>query len=210
MKDKLMGLTQMLIFGIVIGVLGTFLVYRQFPQFLCYTVYDVTQSDLNEKANHNMEPGTNLVEHFVPRNNYLMGVRIHVERDGIEEEENIVIGRLLNSDGKVLVESSFKPQDEFFEFEFDKWVDTEEQYQFEIFFPEENATAIATTFGPPDIGPDEHRALYIEGVCAEEAIYAEYVYGTYSRKLLAFWFLVFFLGGMMIGDSIFYKKNNKN
>lgn len=209
MRNKIIGLIQLLIFGMVIGVVGTCMVYRQFPQFLCYAVYDVKASDLYQKDNQEMAPGSSLTESFVPRYDYLTAVRIHVEREGIEEAENVVIGRLLNAEQKVLAESSFRPQDEFFEFEFNKWVDTEKEYKLEIVFPEENDTAIETTFGPADIGPDEHRALYVDGAYADAALYTEYVYGTYSKKLLAFWFLIFFLGGMMIGDAILYKKNKK-
>lgn len=210
MKEKMIGLTRIMIMGIALGVLGTFLVYWQFPQFLCYTVHDTSQSDLYQKISHEMEPGTNLVEHFVPRNKYLTAVRIHVKREENEGEEDIIIGRLLNAEKQVLAESSFRPQDEFFEFKFHKWVNTTKEYQMEIIFPKENSHAITTTFGPSDIGPSEHRALYIGDVCSEETIYAEYIYGSYSRKLLAFWFLIFFLGGIMIGDALFCKKNQKN
>ncbi len=210
MRDKIKGLIPLLIFGIVVSVVGTCIIYRQFPQFLCYAIYDVKASDLYESENRQMVPGDSLEECFIPRLDYLTAVRIHVERDGIEEADNIVIGRLLDSKQKVLAEADFAPQDEFFEFEFHKWVDTKEEYKLQIVFPEENATAVATTFGPADIGPDEHRTLYVNGVQDDSAIYTEYVYGTYSKKLLAFWLLIFFLGGMMIGDAVLYKKNNKN
>lgn len=210
MRDKIKGLIPLLIFGIVISVVGTCIIYRQFPQFLCYAIYDVKASDLYESGNRQMVPGDSLEESFVPGFDYLTAVRIHVERDGIEEADNIVIGRLINAKQKVLAEASFMPKDEFFEFEFDRWVDTGEEYKLQIVFPEDNATAITTTFGPADIGPDEHRALYVNGVQDDGAIYTEYVYGTYSKKLLAFWLLIFFLGGMMIGDAVFYKKNIKN
>lgn len=202
MRDKALGLIKILIFGIVIGVLCTWLVYWRLPQLLCYAVYDVCGSDLYQKEDREMDPGTYLVEHFVPRYRYLTGVYIHVNQN---DSGNIVIGRLLDSRQRVLAESGFAPGDEYFKF--DQWVSTEEEYQLEIMFPGGNGGAVTTTFGPEDIGPDEHRALYVNGERVGEAVYAEYIYGTYSRKLLAFWFLVLFLGGMMIGDTVLHRKN---
>lgn len=210
MKDKIKGLIPLLIFGIVVSVVGTCIIYRQFPQFLCYAIYDVRASDLYESRMRQMAPGDSVEESFVPSFDYLTAVRIHLDRDGIEDADNMVIGRLLDSEEKILAEDSFVPQDEFFEFEFHKWVDTEAEYKLQIVFPKENTTVIETTFGPADIGPDEHRSLYVNGVQDNGAIYTEYVYGTYSKKLLAFWLMIFFLGGMMTGDAILYKKNNKN
>ena len=206
MRDKFIGLAKILIFGIAIGVLCTGLVYRCLPQYLCYVVYDVCESDLYQKENREMEPGAVLVEHFVPRYRYLTGICIHVDRKSSRGNGNIVIGRLLDSKQRVLAESSFAPEEPFFEFEFNRWVSTEEEYQLEIIFPEENGSAVMTTFGPEGIGPDEHRTLYVNGERTGEAVYAEYIYGTYSRKLLAFWFLIFFLGGMMIGDTVLHRK----
>lgn len=209
MRDKSLGLAKLVIFGIIFGMLCTGLVYWRFPRFLCYAVYDVSESDLYQKENREMAPGTCLVEYFVPRYRYLTGVHIHVNQKRKEDSGNIVTGRLLDSKQRVLAQSGFAPEDEFFEFKFNRWVSTDEEYQMEIIFPEENGSPVITTFGPEDIGPDEHRALYMNGERSGEAIYAEYVYGTYSRKLLAFWFLVFFLGGMMIGDTVLYRKQQK-
>lgn len=47
--------------------------------------------------------------------------------------------------------------------------------------------------------------LSIDGSPSGKELYAEFIYGTYSRKLLAFWFIVLFTGGFMIGETILYK-----
>lgn len=202
MKKRAYGLAVILIFGMVTAGICTGILYRCFPQFLCYAVYDVCASDLYQREDRLMEPGSSLVEAFVPRYPYLTGIRIQVDRAGSGDHGNVIIGRLLDPGRKTLAESRFAPEDAFFEFRFDRWVRVGEEYRLEVIFPEENKTAVPTTFGPKDIGPEEHRALYIDGEKAGQAVYAEYIYGTYSKKLLAFWFFVFFLGGTLLGDTV--------
>ena len=209
MRDTIWGLTRIVMTGLIMAALGTGIVYWKLPQFLCYAVYDVKQSDLYQKEERGLEPGTKLQEYFVPTNRYLKAVRIHVDRASSKGQNNIIRGRLLDSKQKRLASASFMPEDEFFQFKFNTWVNTEREYQLQIDFPAENGSAVVTTFGPGDIGPEEHRKLYINGEQAEDAVYAEYVYGTYSKKLLVFWMLIFFLGGMAAGDAFFSEKQTK-
>ena len=199
MKEKMFDLGKMFAFGLISAILCTCVIYFFFPQYLCYAVFAVNTSDLYQKEDRDIYPGAKFVEYFSPQSNYLTGIGINVLR---ENREDVVVGRLLDDRQRVLAESQFTLQDVSYEFEFNKWVKPGERYLLEIVFPEENENAITTTFGPVDIGPNEHVALYVGDNQMEEALYTRYIYGTYSKKLLAFWFLVFFLCGMVVGETI--------
>ena len=203
MKNKMIKRFLLLIGGsIVFSVLLTGIVYRFFPQYLCYSVYDASEGDVYQKEEAEMNAGSRLTEHFVPQNDYLMGVNIEVRR---EENDNKIIGRLLDSQGKLIVESSFSVNDAFYEFSFGKWVKSGQEYQLEIVLPEENRSAVMITLGPNDTSASEHRVTYIDGAVSGEALYVRYIYGTYSKKLLVYWLLVLFLCGFMIGEALLYK-----
>lgn len=55
-----------------------------------------------------MTPGTSLTECFSPQFGFLTGISIGVKR---EENDNTLIGRLLDDEGKVLAESYFTLKD---------------------------------------------------------------------------------------------------
>lgn len=202
MKNKWGKLALLTAGGLIFSILCTGIVYWYFPQYLCYAVYGVSEGDLYQSEEEKMVPGTLLTEYFVPCNRYLTGVAIGVQR---EDNDNAVMGRLLDGQGKVLAEDQFALNDTDYRFLFDKWVKPGQQYQLEILFPESNQSAVILTFGPEGTGAGEHIGSYAGGEPLDEVPYISYIYGTYSRKLLAFWFSVLFLGGFMIGETILYK-----
>lgn len=207
MKNKMRKLTLLLIGGIVFSLLSTGIIYFFFSQYLCFIVYDVGESDLYKKEELEMYAGSQLMEHFVPWNDYLIGVNIGVRR---EENDNEIIGRLWDNQGKMIAESSFSVRDVAYEFTFQKWVKPGQEYQLEILLSDENQSAVIITFGPNDSGAAEHGITYINGTPLDKALYVRYIYGTYSKKLLAFWLLVFFLCGFMIGETALSKYEKRS
>lgn len=198
MRNRLTELIRLFMFGVIIGGICTCILYYIFPQFLCYTVYVVTESSLSEIENRAVNPGTCLAEDFTPQYNFLTGIIISVRR---EDSDDIIVGKLYNDKQRLLAEDQFTLHDSSYEFGFYQWVTPGEMYRLEITFPEKNNNAVVTTFGSEDIGTLEHISFYIDGARRQDAFYIQYVYGAYSRKLLAFWFLAFFLSGISIGDT---------
>lgn len=202
MKNSWKKLTLLAAGGMIFSALSTGIMYRFFPQYLCYAVYAVGRGNLYQPETREMTPGTSLTECFSPQFGFLTGISIGVKR---EENDNTLIGRLLDDEGKVLAESYFTLKDTDYSFLFYKWVDPECQYKLQILFPESNQSAVMVTLGPGDSGTDGQMGLSIDGSPSGKELYAEFIYGTYSRKLLAFWFIVLFTGGFMIGETILYK-----
>lgn len=202
MKSNWKKLFLLVLCGIVFSALSTGIIYRFFPQYLCYAIYAVSKGNAYQSEEKEMVPGTSLTEYFSPQNRYLAGVSIGVKR---EENDNAVTGRLLDEQGKVMAESQFTLQDVDYTFEFHEWVKPGQHYILEILFPESNQSTIMMVFSSEDSGTDEHIGSYIDGNPSGEEPYVEFIYGTYSRKLLAFWFIVLFVGGFMIGETVLYK-----
>lgn len=207
MKNKMGKLSLLLIGGIVFSVISTGIVYRFFPQYLCYDVYDVSAGDLYQKEELEMYSGSQLKEYFVPSYDYLIGVSIGVKRENNDSE---IIGRLLDNKGKTIAESSFLVRDVAYDFMFQKWVEPGQKYQLEILFPEENQRAVVITFESDESASTEHNVTYIDGNLSDKVPYICYIYGTYKKKLLAFWMIVLFLCGFMIGETILYKCEKRN
>lgn len=207
MTNKWRKLVLTVMGGIVFSIALTSIMYRFFPQYLCYYVYDVSENNLYRTAEKEMFPGMFLTESFIPQYHYLTGIKIELGR---EDNDNMIIGRLLDGQGKIMAENRFTLRDMEYKFSFNKWVDPGQEYQLEIIFPEQNQGSVTVTFGSGDSGSEEHENSYINGTLSEDALYIRYIYGTYSRKLLAFWLIVLFLGGFMIGDTILYKLTEKH
>ncbi|MCM1551682.1 MAG: hypothetical protein NC092_03210, partial [Butyrivibrio sp.] len=169
------------------------------PQYLYYYVYDVSENDLYRTETQELLPGMQLTEQFIPRYRYLTGVTIGAKR---ENSDNRLVGRLRNEQGRVIAESQFDLRDTDYTFTFDEWVKPEQQYQLEVLFPDDNPSPVTITFGPGDSAPNEHQMSYIGDTPSDDALYIRYIYGTYSRKLLAFWLIILFVGGFMIGETI--------
>lgn len=213
MKNSLKILTGLMVFSLITALLGTFVVYRFFPQYLCYAVYDVHESNLYQKQDKAVEPGSLFSEYFTPQNSYLKSMVLNVSRTSSQEEKeaddargnlgDFVDGQLLDSSGKILAESKIMLTDiqenTFCTFSFETWVDTGQQYQLSVSFPE--SPDLMITFGAEDSGPSEHNALMINGTESKDNLYLQYVYGSYSKKLLLFWFLILFLSAYLAGEN---------
>lgn len=202
MDNKWKKLILLMVGGFLFSVIFTGIVYYFFPQYLCYAVYDASEGNLYQAEEEGMASGRRLTEYFTPRHPYFTGVSIGVKR---EKNDNMVVGRLLDAQGKVVAESRFSLRDADYTLYFHRWVEPGQQYQLEILFPKENQSEVMVTFGPEDSGAGEQEASYVDGEPSDRVPYVCYIYGTYSRKLLAFWFMVFFLGGFMIGETVLYK-----
>lgn len=202
MRDKVKKGLLLSVTGFLFGVIFTGIVYRFFPQYLCYAVYGVSESDLYQKEELEMRPGMRLTECFVPQNRYLMKISVGAVRG---DSDGVLIGRLSDGQGKVLEECQFALPDLVYEFPFQTWVEPGQQYQLDILASEKNQSAVRIVLGPEDSGAAEHVSSYADGRAVDRVPAIGYIYGTYSRKLLAFWFIVFFLGGFMIGETVLYK-----
>lgn len=213
MKNSLKILTVLLAFSLITASVGTFAVYQFFPQYLCYAVYDVHESNLDQRQDKAVEPGSRFSEYFTPQNSYLKSMVFNAGRIVSQEEQeaddangnlgDFVDGKLLDSSGKILAESKIMLTDirenTFCTFNFETWVDTGQQYELSIVFPDSQDLMI--TFGSEDSGPSEHNVLMINGAESKDNLYLQYVYGSYSKKLLLFWFLIFFLSAYLAGEK---------
>ncbi len=203
MKNKIKNAILLCSGAAVFAILATIVLYQCFPQLLYTVVYDVRQSDLYEKDVIEVAPGTTYTEIFSPEQPFVQAIGIHVSRKATEDK---VIGRLYDEGGRLLGEDSFLLSDVDYQFAFKKKLDTAKTYRLEIIFAEDNENSLMVTFGPEGIGPSEHISFQNDDQSsdrsAEEILYMEYVYGTYSKKLLALWALVFFISGLVVGETV--------
>lgn len=210
MKSKLKGVIVLFGVSCAAALLCTLCIYKVFPQYLCYTVYDVSESDLYERESRRIAPGTVYTEQFTPRNSYLKSIAINLETvEKLIEKPESLEAVLSDEKGKTLEKAKVTPEYAkkavYCEFPVEKWVAPGKEYQFMIKFPEQTETIV--TFGPADIGPEEHIRLISEEEEPDGSMYFKYVYGSYSKKLLVFWFLVFFVSACYIGE--FFIDNGK-
>ncbi|MCH5343496.1 MAG: hypothetical protein J1E64_05600 [Acetatifactor sp.] len=210
MKNNRRGLVETGIFlfcALLIGVLGTFAIYRLFPQYLCYTVQNVHASELYDRQDLELSKAVRYMEYFTPTGDYIKSIFINL-RGNTQNDETRVSGTLLEEGGNVIARSNFEVGDiqdsAFREFSIEKWVNAGQVYQFVVDFPAD--ADVSVTFGPEDIGPEEHVSGELDGRNDEGVMYMQYSYGSYSRKLLAFWFLVFTVSAYLIGDCFLFKK----
>jgi hypothetical protein len=198
-KDKIKKTVGIYFFSIVFAVTATIILYEFFPQFLYKMTYDVHESNLYAKEVREVAPGEAFTETFSPQLSFLTAVGIHIVR---ERSDDKVVGRLYDEAGKLIAEESFMLKDVDYRFSFMRRLDTDKTYSFEIFFPENNENSMEVTFGPEGIGPSEHISFSENGEASENIIYMQYVYGTYSKKLLALWGLMFWVAGLIIAESM--------
>lgn len=211
MKNKLIDIIILCIISGVISIACTWCVYNVFPQFLCYAVYDVHESNLQEKEDKPVS-GQEYVETFVPVNSYIKTIAISVTtEDNDDVYEDYIVGKLIDNNGKTLAQDKYEISSgmslEYCEFEFEKWVMPGEEYQFVLTFPEREDVLV--TFCSLDAGPVEHVSLQGGQQSDVENMYMRYVYGTYSKKLLAIWLLGFFIGAYFVVEQISHMLKGK-
>lgn len=197
MREKMSwkSVAALLLFGAAFTVAATLILYLCFPQFLYQLVYDVHESDLYEREVREVPPGTVFTETFSPAQPFVKAIGLHVERKSTDDE---ITGKLYDESGRLIAEDSFRLRNVEYAFDFRERLDTDKTYRLEIIVSEHNENPVRLTFGPEGIGPGEHISFGSDG----NILYMQYIYGTYSRKLLALWALVFAVAGLMLGESI--------
>lgn len=197
------------VISLAVGILGSWIVYRFLPQYLCYVVYDVSTSDASAHEDREIAPGAQYDEYFVPRNSYIKSIEINLNAAAKGEKEGMngeaVTGILRDENGKILSERRYTVEADdvrkqiYCEFAFETWVRTDRQYQLSLRFPDQEG--IVVTFASEG-GCDEHVVLWENGTETEDALYMRYVYGAYSKKLLLMWFLAFFVSAYWLGECL--------
>lgn len=197
-----------------IGLVGCIVVYTLFPQLLCRVVQDVHASNLYQKQQMSVDENISYTECFVPQQySYIKNIILHVvnaeqgkENGDMEDDDqfNLHANMELTDDlGRVLIKKKYTflgMNEAFIEFPIEKWVIPGKSYKFKVTFT--SNVKVYLTCGPADIGPDEHQVLEIDGEKSEKALYMEYVYGTYSKKLLLFWFCAFFSSFSLVVEGL--------
>lgn len=208
---------KVLLIATLFMIFATLVLVWAYPKALYRLTYDVHTSDLYEKQEREIAPGSVLRETFRPQSSFIKTIGIHAARSTSSDSLQCI---LYDESGKSIARSSFCLQDETYAFTIDKRLDTSKQYVLEITAPTSNQEAITLTFGPADIGPSEHisfEASFEDSfessyessyeVSPEDGenqplLYMEYIYGTYSKKLLAVWMLCFFTIGLFLGEQL--------
>lgn len=203
MKSEFVHVIKLLCAACVISLLCTAAVYRFFPQYLCYIVYDVHESDFGEREDKQIKANAQYVEKFIPTCNYIKDIAFNLKaREGSNTSEYIT-GSLVDDGGKVLAESRYELKeseiDVYCEFAIEKWVDVGREYQFVINFPD--SEDVYVTFGTNDMSL-EHVQLLCDNEEVEQSMYLRYTYGCYSKKLLAMWFLTFVICAYLLGELL--------
>ena len=211
MKNNWTAILKLCILSGVISIVCTWGVYQFFPKFLCYVVYDVHESDLQEQWDRIIS-NEEYIETFTPTNSYIKTIAISITtQKGDEEYEGYVVGRLTDGRGKLIAQDKYLlsagMSHEYCEFEIEKWVTPGEEYQFCLVFPEEENVSV--TFCAADAGPAEHVNLQGKQQSETRNMYLRYIYGTYSKKLLAIWLLVFFIGAYLLTEQLIYKEKTE-
>lgn len=212
MKNKSRLLVGLLILSLASALAGTVVIYKFLPKYLFQSVYIVHESGIGgESELTKIEENTQYTEYFYPTEPYLKSIVLHMGSTGEEPrnlDRNMTVNmKLLRDDGKVLAQSNLPLEAvgglAYQEFSLESWVGVGKEYRALITFPERSDLHI--TASKEEIGPEEHSALLINGEKSEETLYMQYLYGTYSKKLLMLWFLVFFVGIFMIGEYGIYR-----
>lgn len=172
-----------------LALLFTGICFYAFPQYICCTVYWANASEIEAEDWKDIGSGMTLEEDFVPQQKYLASINIHV---GECEKDTLLIGKLCDAKGKVLTEHTLEAKKGYVTFEMQRWVSTEEKYTFLLTGHGDNKEAVPVSFGGAIKGPAEHVLSRVDNVADEGSLWTQYVYNTYSKKLLAFWFLAFF------------------
>ena len=197
--------------SVLIAGLGVGLIYKVFAQYLFYEIYNVSETVMAAPVDWEVAAGAQYEEYFVPQSDYLKSISINVNQTATLElndtPENYRIQAVLKEDsGKIVKEAGYmvKATDVreriYCQFNFETWVEAGQQYQLALVFPENQKVSV--TFGGETGHPAEHVALNAAGNEIAEAMFVRYIYGTYSKKLLLLWFMVFFVTGYWLCQGV--------
>lgn len=215
MKSKLKTMLILSVFAIVVAGFGTALVYKVFSQYLFYEIYNVSESIMTTPQDREITAGTQYDEYFIPQSDYIKTIGININQVATLElndnpESYRIIGILKDETGATIKETCYTIKAEdvreriYCRFNFETWVKTGRQYRLSIVFPQNQNVSV--TFGGDTGHPAEHVALRADGSEIAEAMYLQFIYGTYSKKILLLWFMVFFLTAYWIGQIIWEMK----
>ena len=199
MKGKWIRAAVMLLFATVFTLLTTVILYTCFPHLLYRLTYDVYESDLYESRSREVYAGECFTQTFSPKYPFVMAIGLNVERKNRTDE---IIGRLYDDSGKLIAEDSFNLMDENYNFSFMKRLDTDKTYKLEVLISENNKNPINLILGLEDTGSSEHISFEDSDEISGEILYTQYIYGTYSKKLMALWMLVFAVTGLILAESV--------
>ena len=194
MKESKKKIALLMSITSVMSILLMLFLYFGVPQYLCRTVYGVNESDLSLMEVIEVPANTQITETFVPASNYIKSVAASFRvSESVAQDYQYITGKLLDNKGNVLSESSNELSlyvDVYdCEFEVEKWVDTSEEYYFSIEMP--NCKGVSAVFVPQEAGPTEHVQLSCGNEVVLQNLYLRYTYGSYSKKLLVMYFLIF-------------------
>ena len=178
--------------ALLISLTGTFVIYQFCPKLLCVVVHDVQATGQEAPCARDVAEESITVP-IVPTGRYLKNIAISVSRKG--EPSRLLA--VLEKDGRTVARENIalseKMKKEYCRLDIEAWVKPGEEYQLTLSFPAEEATEGTTMTYSQDAGP-----------------YLQCVYGSYSKKLLALWAFVFFIGGFYLTNSIISKGNIKS
>lgn len=210
MKSNLLHIAKLISISCVVGLFCTIGVYRFFPQYLCYNVYNASENDLYEKEDKLIESNEQYKEIFTPTADYIKCIEFYAKGES-EKDSQYVTGKLIDAAGKLIVECmcEIKKSESgaYCTFDIEKWIEPGVQYQFIMDFSE--CSNLYVTFGPSGLAPVEHVKLLKGNEEVAQSMYLRYVYGCYSKKLLTMWFLAFFVCAYMLVEWIFDRGKEK-
>lgn len=211
MKSKLKSMLIMSALSVLIAGFGMSLIYKVFTQYLFYEIYNVSETVMAAPMDWEVEAGAQYEECFVPQSDYLKSISINVNQTATLElndtPEDYRIQAVLKDDsGKIVKEAGYTVRATdvreriYCQFHFETWVKPGQPYQLSVIFPENQKVSV--TFGGETGHPAEHVTLNAAGNEIAEAMFVRYIYGTYSKKLLLLWFMVFFVIGYWLCQSV--------
>ena len=211
MKSKFKSMLILSALSVLLAGLGIGLVYKVFTQYLFYEIYNVSETVMAAPVDWEVAAGAQYEEYFVPQSNYLKSISINVNQTATLElndtpQDYRIQAILKDASGKKVKEAGYtvKATDVreriYCQFSFEKWVKAGQQYQLSLVFPENQKVSV--TFGGETGHPAEHVALKESENEITEAMFVRYIYGTYSKKLLVLWFMVFFVTGYWLCQGV--------
>lgn len=211
MKSKLKLMLILSALSVLLAGLGVGLIYKVFTKYLFYEIYNVSETVMTAPTDWEVAAGAQYEEYFVPQSDYLKSISININQTATlklnDNPQNYHIQAILkDASGKVVKEAGYtvKATDVreriYCQFSFETWVKAGQQYQLSLVFPENQQVSV--TFGGETGHPAEHVALKAAENEIADAMFVRYIYGTYSKKLLLLWFMVFFLTGYWLCQGV--------
>ncbi len=138
MKNRAIKFAAYYLLTFLTAVLCVFVLYRFFPKYLCYSVYDVKESDSYALEEIQIQEGEAFELFFSPLNPYLKGVAIHIRKENTANNEywegTEASAAWYEGDKAVGHSKVHVKYNGYVEFPLEKWVDTEKTYRLSVVF----------------------------------------------------------------------------